>query len=63
MKVTYVKAFNDNYFWVWESAGRAVVVDPGEAVNVVAYLKAEGLALEASLLTHKHDDHIGGVEV
>lgn len=62
MKVTYVKAFNDNYIWVWESAGRAVVVDPGEAVNVVAYLKAEELALEAILLTHKHDDHIGGVE-
>ena len=61
VKVTYVKAFNDNYIWVLEANGRAVVVDPGEAAGVLAYLAAEGLELVGLLLTHKHDDHVGGV--
>ena len=40
---------------------RAAVVDPGDAEPVVAYLAAEGLELEAILVTHRHPDHVGGV--
>lgn len=61
MKVNYVEAFSDNYIWVMEKDGRAVVVDPGESAGVLAYLAAEQLELVAVLVTHKHDDHIGGV--
>lgn len=61
MKVNYVKAFSDNYIWVLEKDGRAVVVDPGESAGVLAYLVAEELELVGLLLTHKHDDHVGGV--
>jgi hydroxyacylglutathione hydrolase len=39
-----------------------VVVDPGEANPVIAYLKQHRLNLDTILITHHHADHIGGVE-
>lgn len=59
--VSPVGAFSDNYIWVLHHSGRAVVVDPGEAAPVAAFLERDGLQLEAILITHHHADHIGGV--
>ena len=39
----------------------AVVVDPGDAVPVLAYLEEHKLKLAAILCTHHHSDHVGGV--
>uniref|UniRef100_UPI0035A0CC4D hydroxyacylglutathione hydrolase family protein n=1 Tax=Jeotgalibaca porci TaxID=1868793 RepID=UPI0035A0CC4D len=61
MEINPVKAFSDNYIWVMEEGAEAVIVDPGEAGDVLAYLDKKALNLTAILLTHKHDDHIGGV--
>jgi hydroxyacylglutathione hydrolase len=53
-------AFDDNYIWcLHDSAGRAVVVDPGDAAPVFE-AHAQGLQPVALLLTHHHNDHIGG---
>ncbi len=57
-----VPAFQDNYLWVIDDGKDAVVVDPGDAAPVLAYLDARGLTLRAILITHKHHDHIGGVD-
>lgn len=54
-------AFTDNYIWAWHRDGRAVVVDPGDAEVVKAWLAAENLKLTDILITHWHPDHIGGV--
>ena len=60
-EVTPIPAFKDNYIWLLAAAGRAVVVDPGDAAPVIAALHSRGLVLDAILVTHHHADHQGGV--
>ena len=62
MNIKPIKALSDNYIWIIEEGKNAVVVDPGEAKGVLDYLKKQQLELAAILLTHNHDDHIGGVK-
>jgi len=53
-------AFSDNYIWALsDENGRAVLVDPGEAGPVLGAV-AKGMTPVAILLTHHHNDHIGG---
>lgn len=54
-------AFSDNYIWLVDHLGHALVVDPGDAAPVRQVLQQEGLQLDAILVTHHHPDHIGGV--
>lgn len=61
MKIHPIRAFSDNYIWVIEKDKEAIVVDPGEGAQVMDYLADAELELRAILLTHNHDDHIGGV--
>ncbi len=56
-----VPAFEDNYIWLISDGENAVVVDPGDAAPVEAYLTKRGWRLTAILLTHHHHDHVGGV--
>jgi len=55
--------FEDNYVFLLidDSKQEAVVVDPGEARKVSTFLTEHGLKLTGILLTHHHNDHIGGV--
>jgi len=62
MKLIPLPAFQDNYLWLLHDGQRALVVDPGDAAPVQAFLAAQGLRLEAILVTHHHADHIGGVD-
>jgi glyoxylase-like metal-dependent hydrolase (beta-lactamase superfamily II) len=57
--------FQENgYLVVCEGSGAAVVVDPGATAGAMAEaVRAEGLDLQAILLTHAHLDHIEGVHV
>lgn len=56
-----IPAFADNYIWLLRQGDQAVVVDPGDAAPVLAYLQREGLRLAAILVTHHHADHQGGI--
>ena len=56
-----VPAFRDNYIWHIRRGNHVAVVDPGDAAPVFAYLENEKLTLDAILVTHHHDDHIGGI--
>lgn len=62
MRLSALPAFEDNYIWALVAAdGRAIVVDPGQAEPVFAASAAEGWVPHTVLLTHHHNDHIGGV--
>jgi hydroxyacylglutathione hydrolase len=63
MKLRALPAFNDNYIWMVDHLGHALVVDPGDAQPVLQVLQGEGLQLDAILVTHHHPDHTGGVDV
>jgi len=60
LTVVPVPAFKDNYIWLMRNQRYAAVVDPGDAVPVLAYLRREKLELAAILNTHHHADHVGG---
>ena len=61
MNIVPVRAFRDNYIWLMAQEGHAVIVDPGDARPVLEYLGRNALQLSAILVTHHHDDHIGGI--
>lgn len=54
-------AFLDNYLWALSHDGQALVVDPGDAAVVEAWLTAHGLRLTTILITHHHPDHTAGL--
>lgn len=63
LQVHPLSAFDDNYIWLLdEGNGRAAVVDPGDADPVLSHLRRSNLQLSAILITHKHFDHVGGIE-
>ncbi|NIE76960.1 hydroxyacylglutathione hydrolase [Pantoea sp. Tr-811] len=65
IQIDALPAFSDNYIWLLQDTAkrRCAVVDPGDAGPVEAWLAAHpGWALETILVTHHHNDHVGGVE-
>ena len=54
-----IPALRDNYIWLVRDGSNAVVVDPGDAAPVLAYLEREALQLAGILITHHHADHVG----
>lgn len=62
MQPIALPAFADNYIWLLpgDAGAGALVVDPGEAGPVFAAADA-GLQPSVVLLTHHHDDHVGGM--
>lgn len=50
-KLIPLPAFQDDYLWFMHDRREALVVDPGDAVPVMAYLQREVLQLQAILVT------------
>ena len=45
LKIIPLSAFEDNYIWLIQSKGEAVVIDAGQAEPVLDYLKKHHLKL------------------
>ncbi|NTV95932.1 MAG: hydroxyacylglutathione hydrolase [Thiobacillus sp.] len=56
-----ILAFEDNYIWVAHDDRCALLVDPGEAAPILAWLSDRRIRPVAILVTHRHGDHIGGI--
>ncbi|CCG19816.1 hydroxyacylglutathione hydrolase [Taylorella asinigenitalis 14/45] len=61
-KITFVRALQDNYIWMIVHEGHICVVDPGDSKPVIDYTEQNGLILDAILVTHHHNDHVGGIK-
>ena len=61
LRITPLPAFRDNYIWALHDERHAVVVDPGDAAPVLAFLREHALGLAAILVTHHHHDHTDGI--
>ena len=61
LQVWPIPAFDDNYIWCIHDGLSALVVDPGDALQVLSYLREKSLLLTGILITHHHADHTGGI--
>ncbi|MBI5007231.1 MAG: hydroxyacylglutathione hydrolase [Nitrosomonadales bacterium] len=62
LTITAIPALQDNYIWLLRHEGHAVAVDPGEAWPVLEFLRQNDLRLDAILCTHRHHDHVDGID-
>jgi hydroxyacylglutathione hydrolase len=61
MKIEAIPTFQDNYVWAIHNGRSAILVDPGQAPPILAWLNATGMTAQAILVTHHHHDHVGGI--
>jgi len=62
MKIVPIHTLETNYTYIIHCEEGVIVIDPGESAVVDQYLVVNDMKLIAVLLTHKHWDHVNGVE-
>jgi len=62
MKITPIKALNDNYIWMIQEGNHSACVDPSDATPVLKFLVHNRLMLAQTWITHPHPDHTGGAK-
>ena len=60
MDVKIIPVLDDNYAYIIQSGGVTAVIDPGESLPIIQYLKDNDLNLDWVINTHKHWDHVNG---
>lgn len=61
LNINRIHAFTDNYIWSIEENNKMILVDPGDAKVCIQYIEENNLTLSMILITHRHNDHVGGV--
>ena len=62
LSIKPIKAFSDNYIWLVSTNEGSIVVDPGEADQVLNLCESNGIDLKGILITHHHYDHTNGLD-
>ena len=60
-KVHPIAILNDNYVWTIIHNDNTVIVDPGTSEEVIEFHEKNNLHPTAILITHHHNDHVGGL--
>jgi hydroxyacylglutathione hydrolase len=60
MKIHVLQVLSDNYSYIVEDGETILIIDPGEAAPVIAFLDKHRLKPQWIVNTHKHFDHIDG---
>ena len=58
MKITPIKALNDNYIWMIQEGNHAACVDPSDATPVLKFLVHNRLMLAQTWITHPHASNL-----
>lgn len=61
LQLESIAILSDNYVWVLHDQSSCIVVDPGAAAPILAWLSERRLQLVGILVTHHHADHCGGL--
>ena len=61
MRVNTLLSLDDNYIYFIETDSGAICVDPSEAQPVLDHLEGKEIKHLDILITHHHQDHIGGI--
>ena len=59
-EIIALPVLRDNFSYLISTAGKAILIDAGEAAPVLTFLAAEELQLVQVLITHHHADHTAG---
>lgn len=51
----------DNYLWILQDKDNCIAIDPGTSSELLDYLYRYKIRLTGILVTHQHQDHIGGI--
>ncbi len=64
MDIRVLPTLTDNYVFIIvdQTTKTCCVVDPGVSEPVIAYVDQLGYTITSIILTHHHDDHVGGVK-
>ncbi|MBM4190131.1 MAG: hydroxyacylglutathione hydrolase [Betaproteobacteria bacterium] len=61
LQLESIAILSDNYVWVLHDQQSCLVVDPGVAAPILAWMTERRLQLAGILITHHHADHCGGL--
>ena len=61
LQLEMIAILSDNYVWALHDQRSCLLVDPGTAAPILAWLTERRLQLAGILITHHHADHCGGL--